>query len=638
MSAAYRPRLGAVIENGGVRFRVWAANAASVAVRLESGGTTADVPLAAEGGGFFTAHVPGVGAGARYRYVIDGGAAYPDPASRSQPDGVHGASAVVDPAAFRWHDQGWRGVTPGRTTRMELHVGTFTPAGTYTGARDALDLLVDLGVDAVQLMPLADFPGSRGWGYDGVAPMAPARCYGTPDELRALVDRAHALGIAVILDVVYNHFGPDGATQGAFSTAYFTERHQTPWGAAINLDAAGSAAVRAYFVEIALHWLHEYHIDGFRLDATSELIDDGPVHFLREWCEAVRAGAREGVRPYLIAEDSRNLDIVVRDHEAGGYGFDEVLADDFHHELRRIIAGDTEGYYRDYRGSTVDLAASLTHGWLYTGQPSPHWGRPRGTDPAGIPLPRFGHCIQNHDQIGNRALGERLHHDAPLEAYRAASALLLTSAMTPMLFMGQEWAADTPFLFFSDHHAELGRLVTEGRRREFGAWSAFGDTAAATIPDPQATETFEASRLRWEEREREPHASVLRLYRALLALRRHEPALQWSDDAKQEAYAPSDAPDDASVVLVRRRGDAAFAAICCLRGSGTVEVDLAARAGVAGPWEVILTSEDLEFAGDPHPVAITSGTTASGATWNGRLRLAFARPGAVLLRTVPGGA
>ncbi|MGE3856835.1 MAG: malto-oligosyltrehalose trehalohydrolase, partial [Dehalococcoidia bacterium] len=415
-----------------------------------------------------------------------------------------------------------------------------------------------------------------------------------------------------------------GAYQGAYTRQYYTERHETPWGAAINLDGPGSAEVRATFIEIALHWLHEYHVDGFRLDATNELKDDSPLHFLAEWAERVRAGAREGVRPYLIAEDSRNLDLVIRPRADGGYGFDEVLADDFHHELRRIIAGDHEGYYRDYRGSTRDLATELTRGWLYAGEWSEHWGRARGTDPTGIPLPRFGHCIQNHDQVGNRALGERLHHDAPIEAVRAASALLLTSAATPMLFMGQEWAASTPFLFFSDHHEELGRLVTAGRRREFAAWSTF---AGETIPDPQAVETFRASRLDWSERDREPHASMLRLYRALLALRREEPALRWSAEATQQAFAPDDDQQRATVVLVRRAGADAFATVACLRGSASVEIDLAARSGVSGSWEVALTTEDEVFAPDALPVDLAGSDLAAA-----RVRLAFRRPGAVLLR------
>jgi len=617
--STYEPSLGASIDGSGVRFRVWATNASSVAVRIEAPPEHAgDRPLDAEGDGFFGGGVDGIGAGARYRYVLDGEPAFPDPAARSQPDGVHGASAVVDPSTFEWHDEDWRGLAPDGVVRYELHVGTFTPQGTYVSTAAALDALVDLGVTAVQLMPLADFAGDRGWGYDGVAPMAPARCYGTPDELRALVDRAHALGLAVILDVVYNHLGPDGAYQGAFSRRYFNEAHHTPWGAAINLDGPGSTAVRDYFVEVALHWLHEYHLDGFRLDATNQLIDDGPVHFLDEWARRVRAGARPGVSPLLIAEDSRNFAPIIRDPEAGGYGFDEVLADDFHHEVRRLLAGDHEGYYEDYQGTTAEIARALTQGWLYTGQHSTFLGRPRGTDPSGIPLPRFGHCIQNHDQVGNRAFGERLHHEASIEAYRAASALLLTSAMTPMLFMGQEWGASAPFLFFSDHNEELGHLVTAGRRREFEAWTAFADpTVRETIPDPQALETFERSRLRWDERDLEPHASMLRFYRALIALRRSEPALRWTPEAHQHAIAA----DEDTVLLTRRTGANACAVVACLRGASTVEIDLE-----GGPWEVALTSEDAPYATDPRPPEVHLQAA--------RAHVRFARPGAVLLRSV----
>ena len=627
-ATTYEPHLGAWLEDRdgvGVRFRVWAPAAARAAVRIEAPPERlAEHALDAEEGGYHSGFVAGIGAGARYRYVLDGAEAFPDPASRAQPDGVHGASAVVAPSIFEWHDEAWRGLAPEDVVRYELHVGTFTPAGTYAAAADVLPALVDLGVTAVQLMPLSDFAGDRGWGYDGVAPMAPARCYGTPDELRALVDRAHALGLAVILDVVYNHFGPDGAYQGAYARQYFNEAHETPWGAAINLDSAGSEAVRDYFVEIALHWLHEYHIDGFRLDATNALIDDGPVHFLQEWAARVRAAPRPGVRPLLIAEDSRNFATIIRDPDEGGYGFDEVLADDFHHDVRRLLAGDHEGYYQDYRGTTIDIATDLTRGWLYEGAHSTFLGHARGSDPSGVRLPRFGHCIQNHDQVGNRAFGERLHHQVSLEAYRGASALLLTSAMTPMLFMGQEWAASTPFLFFTDHNRELGRLVTAGRRREFEAWSAFADPAVREqIPDPQARATFEDSRLRWEEREREPHASMLRYTRALIALRRTEPALQWSDEATQHALAP----DSESVVLVRRRGTHAFITVTCLRGATTVEAALDAATGLEGArWELALTSEDAGFTAEPQPPDVN--LQASTA------RVTFARPGAVLLRTV----
>ena len=638
----WHPNLGAWLEGDGVRFRVWATKPSQLAVRIEDG-SGATHPLERQPDGTHTGFVPGLGAGARYKYVLDGGDAFPDPASRYQPEGVHGPSQVDDPSAFAWTDDAWPGTSIAELVTYELHVGTFTPEGTFEAAARALPSLVDLGVRAVQLMPVADFPGERGWGYDGVSLFAPARCYGTPDDLRALVNTAHNLGLAVILDVVYNHFGPDGAYHGAYSSEWYNEGHRTPWGAAINLDQPGSEHVRAFFIESALHWLHEYHVDGFRLDATHALYDDRPTHFLAEYAAAVQGGGREGKRaPVVILEDHRNevrlLLPRAEGRTAGGYGVDGVLADDFHHENRRLLAGDHEGYYQDYEGSTRNVALALQQGWTYTGQYSQFWDEPRGTDPSGVPLPHFVLCNQNHDQVGNRAFGERLNHQIPLEAYRASAALLLTSATTPMLWMGQEWAASSPFQFFTDHNEELGRLVTEGRRNEFKAWASFNDPAARErIPDPQAHETFERSRLDWSERDREPHASMLRYYSALLAMRRNERVLQWTPDATQRAFAP----DDDSVVILRAREGQALAVVARMRGDGEtvlsandLDIPEGAFDGAAGTnlsgrwrWQPVVSSEDAGFAADRHPIEVDS----DGST----LRCRFARPGAVVLRAVP---
>ena len=625
----WSPRLGAWPSRGGTRFRVWAPNAAGVSVRIESP-SRAEHELSSIGDGYYEALIPGLEAGTRYRYALrlpDGSVeAYPDPASRYQPAGVHGPSEVVDPDAFQWTDAGWRGLDllSGHSSTYELHIGTLTPEGTFAAAMHALDKIASLGVAAVQLMPVADFAGDRGWGYDGVQPFAPARCYGRPDDLRAFIDRAHALGLGVILDVVYNHFGPDGAYQRAYAGAYFTERHQSPWGAGINLDGLGSEEVRSYFIESALHWLHEYHVDGFRLDATDTLVDDSAEHFLAEYSRRVREGAPRGRRVTIIAEDARNFATIVRRPAEGGYGFDGLLADDYHHEVRTILAGDREAYYRDFHGSTEELATILERGWLYAGQHSEHRGAPRGTDPSGVPLPRLVVCIQNHDQVGNRAQGDRLHHTASLAAYRAASALLLCGAHTPMLFMGQEWAASSPFQFFTNHHDELGRLVTEGRRHEFQAWASFsGDD----VPDPQALGTFVRSRLDWDERSREPHASTLRLYRALLSLRRSEIAFEWSQHAVQRAHAI--APD--AVALCRDAGGAPTCVIARLRGESELEIrDVEALAPRHGTrWELALTTEDAAFAPDPLPIEVDLAEPGAAP------RIRFTRPGAVVLRAIP---
>jgi maltooligosyltrehalose trehalohydrolase len=426
--------------------------------------------------GYFEATFGDVAAGDRYRYVLDDRGPFPDPASRYQPDGVHGASMVVDPAAFGWSDRGWSGVRLDELVVYELHVGTFAPGGRFENVEARLPYLRDLGVTAVELMPIADFPGTRNWGYDGAALFAPARCYGAPDGLRRLVDSAHRIGLAVLLDVVYNHVGPDGAYLYAFSPYYFTDRYESVWGAGVNLDGEHSEDVRTFLCENALHWLEEYHIDGLRLDATHAMHDDSPRHFLAELGE--RVAGLPGWRRLLIAEDDRNLAHMVTPRSAGGWGLDAVWADDLHHQFRRLLAGDSDGYYQDFRGTTADIAATIRQGWFFTGQRSTHRGEARGTDPSGLALERFVVCLQNHDQVGNRAFGDRLHHQIGLPAYRAASVLLLTAPETPLLFMGQEWAASTPFLFFTDHPPELGRLVTKGRRREFRRFTAFADPSS----------------------------------------------------------------------------------------------------------------------------------------------------------------
>jgi maltooligosyltrehalose trehalohydrolase len=615
------PTLGAWPEEGGVRFRVWAPDRLRVELIVGDG---APRLLSRDADGTFGGFVPGLAAGARYRYRLDGDGPFPDPASRFQPEGVHGPSEVVDAATFAWSDQAWRGRPLEDVVAYELHVGTFTPEGTFAGAAEKLSFLRDLGVTAVQIMPVADFPGERNWGYDGVAPFAPARCYGKPDDLRRLVDRAHGLGLAVILDVVYNHFGPDGAYQGAFSPHYFTTRHTTPWGQAINLDGLHRERVREYFMENACHWVREYHFDGLRLDATHALLDDSPRHFLAELAARVKAAAPER-HVLLIAEDHGNVAHMVRPPGEGGWGLDAEYSDDLHHQVRRALAGDSEGYYGDFTGSAPDLAETIRDGWFFKGQHSAHRGGPRGTDPGGIPPPRFLVFLQNHDQIGNRARGERLHHEIDLAAYRAATVLLLSAPETPLLFMGQEWAASAPFLYFTNHDPELGRLVTEGRRREFKGFRAFSDPAARErIPDPQAVETFRRSRLDWAEREREPHASVWRLYQALLALRREDPLLRFETWEGFHARAFG----DAAIVMTRHLpGRGALAVLVQLRGSGPVELRAADVGGMGGTWSVVLDTEGSAYAEDPRPPETFLDSPAP--------RVWFARPGAVILRLTP---
>jgi len=609
---------GARLEPGGVRFRVWAPDARTVEVVPE--GTTSRHAMQAGPDGVFEAWVPGLRAGARYRLALDGGAPLPDPASRFQPEGVHGPSEVVDPARFAWTDAGFAGVPLEDLVLYELHVGTFTPEGTFAAAARRLPDLAELGVTAVELMPVADFAGMRNWGYDGAALFAPARCYGAPDDLRRFVDAAHALGLAVHLDVVYNHLGPDGAYAAAFSRRFFSERHRSPWGAGINLDGPHARGVRDFFIANSLHWIREYHMDGLRLDATHAMVDEGARHFLAELSARVRAGAGRPV--VLMAEDSRNLAHLPRPEAEGGWGLDGAWADDFHHEVRVLLAGDRDGYYVDYRGHAADLAAIVRRGWLYTGQPSKYLGRPRGTDPTGLAPRRFVFCVQNHDQVGNRAMGERLHHQVEPAAFHAAVALLLCAPQVPLLFMGQEWAASTPFRYFTDHAPELGRLVTRGRREEFRRFASFADEATrAGIPDPQDVATFEGSRLEWGERAAEPHASTLRLHRALLALRRRAPALRDARVGAHEAVAL----DDVTLALRREAEDGPpLVLVARLSGGGEVTVPAALlRGALPAEWCIALSTEEAAFAPDARPVTATARPDG--------VRVAFARPGAVLL-------
>ena len=518
-TAPWTPQIGAWPADGGFRFRVWAPERQRVELVINPRSSAEETHrLERSSDGFHDGHFAAA-AGARYAYLLDGEGPLPDPASRSQPEGVHGPSSLVDPSAFRWSDAQWRGLPLEDLIIYEAHVGTFSPEGTYAGLTERLNHLSSLGVTALELMPLAEFPGRRNWGYDGVDLFAPAASYGSPDDLRRLVDAAHRHGLAVLVDVVYNHFGPEGAYISRFSPYYFSDRHHTPWGQAVNLDGLHATQVRSFFIENALHWIHEYHMDGLRLDATHALIDDGPHHFLQELNERVHASV-DTRKVVLIAEDNRNLAVYVTPPSAGGWGFDATWSDDFHHQVRRSTTADADPYFQAFSGSTPDLATTIRRGWFYSGQSSPSRGQPRGSEPAGVPPRQIVVCLQNHDQVGNRATGERLNQQVDPAVFRALTALLLFVPETPLLFMGQEWAASSPFLYFTDHEPELGALVTNGRRAELSdKFSAFADPAMRErIPDPQDDSTFRASKLDWQERAREPHAGVERLHRALVAL------------------------------------------------------------------------------------------------------------------------
>ncbi len=603
MIREWRPSVGARPERDGVDFRVWAPVANVVEIVFEgTDQSRPNVPMIKSADGIFSVHVADARPGIRYRYQIDGNGPFPDPASRFQPEGVHGPSEVIDPTAFTWTDTDWKGPDPASLVIYELHIGTFTKGGTFAAATEMLPKLAELGVTVVELMPLADFPGQRGWGYDGVNLYSPARCYGRPNDLRQFVNTAHKHGLAVMIDAVYNHLGPDGNYLAQFSPYYFSTTHHTDWGQGPNFDGELSNQVEDFFVENALHWIHEYHFDGLRLDATHAIIDEGERHILELLTDRVhQAGDSLGRKVLVIAEDERNLSTLIRPRSAGGFGMDGVWADDLHHEIRRALTGEKEGYYADYTGSAQDIAETLRKGWFYCGQPSPRRRVPRGTDTAGVDASKFVVCIQNHDQIGNRAFGERLNHQIDRSAYRAASALLLTAPETPLLFMGQEWAASSPFLYFTDHNTEVGKLVTEGRRHEFRHFTAFTDPSIRTrIPDPQAITTFQSSQLNWDERDREPHAGTLRLYRDLLRLRMTEPAMQAGGTYDARAVADG-------ALLIRRTarpsGEGLLALVALVPGvvAAINEPDLS----------LVLTTEDEPYAQFPRRPTVTQDETGT---------------------------
>ena len=624
--ATWHPRTGACGAESGFRFEVRAPTRQRVELLLHpSSKRSRRVPLIAMADGAFAVTVTDVKAGDRYAYLLDGEGPFPDPASRYQPEGVHGPSQIIDPSQFAWSDHGWRGVRLQDALIYELHVGTFTPAGTFAGVTERLQYLADLGITVVELMPVADFPGRWNWGYDGVSLFAPARCYGAPDDLRHLVDTAHRLGLAVILDVVYNHFGPDGAYLTVFSPHYLSTRHRTPWGAAVNLDGERSNQVRSFFIENALHWLTEYHVDGLRLDATHGFVDESPCHFVRELALSVRESITD--RAVLVmAEDERNLNTIVLPFDRGGWGLDAVWSDDFHHQIRRLSAGDRDGYYQDFSGSIDDLATTLNRGWFYSGQHSAYLGNARGTDPSGVPLNSMVFCIQNHDQMGNRPFGSRLHHRIDPALFRAVTAVLLLAPETPLPFMGQEWAASSPFLYFTDHHADLGRLATEGRRKEFSRFAAFSDEGTrARIPDPQAEGTFAASQLPWSEIEVTEHAGVRRLYQALLTLRRREPALRSPAGASVRPLG------EHSLAIKRVSGAGeTLLLVACFGAPATVDAHRCAAPDSTAAWQVALTTEDEAFVAMSEQDSCE--TTAPVIDGDGQVT--FQRPGAVLLRMV----
>lgn len=510
--------IGANTVTAGIRFRVWAPLVTSVEVELVDDASL-KIPLQRDGE-YFHGLVPAA-PGDRYWYWLDGTERRPDPASRSQPDGVHGPSQVIDPT-FAWSDSEWQGTALEEYILYELHVGTFTPQGTFDGVISRLDYLCDLGITAVELMPVVQFPGEHNWGYDGAYPFAPQNSYGGPDGLKRLVDACHARGLAVILDVVYNHLGPEGNYLHGFGP-YFTDRYHTPWGDAVNYDGPGSDPVRHYFVSNALYWITEYHFDGLRLDAIHDIYDFSALHILQELAEAVHQQREAlGRRVYVIAESDLNDVRVINSPESGGYGLDAQWNDDFHHALLALLTGEQTGYYGDF-GLFSDLVKAFREGFVLSGGYSSFRGRRHGSSSAHHPPCQFVACSQNHDQVGNRMRGERPSAYLSTPQLMLAAATVLLSPYLPLLFMGEEYAESAPFPYFVSHgDAELVESIRRGRQEEFAAFNYQGSP-----PDPQSETTFLSAKLDQEQRHRGDHRVIFNFYRELIRLRKECAPLAW---------------------------------------------------------------------------------------------------------------
>jgi maltooligosyltrehalose trehalohydrolase len=542
-------------------FRIWAPYARRIALMV---GNAPYPMLGPDERGWWRVVVQQAGPGSDYGFIVDDDATvYPDPRSQWQPNGVHGLSRIYDQGAFTWGDAGWRAISLEQAIIYELHIGTFTVAGTFDSAIQRLEYLVELGITHIELMPVAAFPGRRGWGYDGAALFAVYEEYGGPDGLKRLVDACHARGIAVLLDVVYNHFGPVGNYSGKFGP-YLTNRHRTPWGDSVNFEDRGSDEVRRFFCDNALMWMRDYHIDGLRLDAVHEFVDRSAVHFMEQLADEVEGmSAKLGRRLVLIAESDLNDPRVVEPPKAGGYGMHAQWSDDFHHALFAVLhRGRREkGYYVDF-GSVAKLAKALTKTFVQDGTYSKYRGRSHGKPVGDISPHRFLGYIQNHDQVGNRAIGDRIEQISGMDLAKVAAALVMTAPFIPMIFQGEEYAASTPFQYFADHEdREMARSVQEGRQSEF---AAFG-WAPEDVPDPEKVETFLRSKLNWGEVHEGPHAEMLEWYRRLMALRRGSSSLNDGTPGQTEVSF-----DEELRWLTMKRGSVI---VMCNLGSATLELD-----------------------------------------------------------------
>jgi maltooligosyltrehalose trehalohydrolase len=551
LSDAHSPfgiSLGAHLDGTRCEFRVWAPQRERVDLHIVAPAERR-VPMTRDANGYYSVVVDDCAEGTRYLYVLDGGDERPDPASRLQPEGVHGPSEVVG-RDFEWHDGDWTGVALEDYVVYELHIGTFTEEGTFDAAIARLDDLKALGVTAVELLPVAQFPGNRNWGYDGTYVGAAQESYGGPRALKRLVDACHQRGLAILLDVVYNHLGPEGNYLAQFGP-YFTDRYKTPWGLALNFDGAHSDHVRWFFIHNALQWVDEFHFDGLRVDAVHAIVDHSAEPFLQDLCEAVRQRAQElGRRVYTIAESDLNDPRVITPKEQFGLGFDTQWADDFHHSLHTLLTGEQDGYYEGFPPNVSNLARVLTTGYLYTGQHSTYRGRKYGLQPKTRDGAQFIISMQNHDQVGNRLMGDRIAAMLPFAKARLAAAATILAPFVPMLFMGEEYGEQAPFQYFTSHSdPDLIEAVRKGRREEFDDFIWQGEA-----PDPHAEETFRRSKLQWSLREEARHAAMWAFYQRLLRLRRERSDLRSLDLDAVETHA-----DDGQRLLFIRRGDVLLA-------------------------------------------------------------------------------
>ena len=586
------------VGDGGVDFRIWAPKCKRVEIVLEGGAGAGTSHVCAEQrGGYFAQRVRPAREGTLYRIRLDGRPdLYPDPASRAQPSGPHGPSRVVDPATFVWSDDSWKGVGPTRQVIYEMHIGTFSREGTWAAAMAELPELARLGISLVEMMPIGDFPGRFGWGYDGVNLFAPAHLYGAPDDLRRFVDRAHALGIGVILDVVYNHFGPDGNYLPQFSDTYFDAHRHTDWGATINFDGEGSAGVREYVVANARYWVDEFHFDGLRLDATQDIHDASPDHVIAALARSARAAAPRR-RTFFVAENEPQAAKLGRPADRGGYGLDALWNDDFHHSAHVALTGHGEAYYTDYGGTPQELVSSMKHGFLYQGQYYAWQKKTRGSPSLDLAPHQFVVYLENHDQVANTAFGERIHLLANRGRHRALATLFLLGPATPMLFQGEEFASSKPFLYFADHEPELAANVRKGRHEFLAQFpSIAGPDVVALLAPPDDLATFERCKLDFTERK--THARAYAFYRDAIALRRQ-------DDVFAQPAGVDGAVLTASAFVLRLFGPQGDDRLILVNLGTDAHLARASEPLLAPPeerrWDLVFSSEDPRYGGAGTP-------------------------------------